>query len=155
MKLRNLAPFSVRKLLVETLILSKLDYSCVVFHPLPLFQLKRLQRVQNVWAGFVNGRYGLEEDCLKLGWLPIIERRQPHLLNSSFKALYFERWPDYIRLEKYTPTRTLRSSNETKLTVPLIKGTFQDSAAEIFNSLPVTIRNCTDFTTFKRKTRAH
>ena len=59
--------------------------------------------------------------------------------NSSFKALYFEHWPDYIRLEKYTPTRTLISSNKTKLTVPLIKGTFEDSAAEIFNSLPVTI----------------
>ena len=32
-KLRNLAPFCVRKLLVETSILSKLDYSCVVFNP--------------------------------------------------------------------------------------------------------------------------
>ena len=74
---------------------------------------------------------------------------------AHYRALYFEHWPDYIRLEKYTPTRTLRSSNETKLTVPLIKETFQDSAAEVFNSLPVTIRNCTDFTTFKRKARAH
>ncbi len=51
-KLRNLAPFHVRKLLMETLILSKLDYSCTVFHPLPSCQLKRLQRVQNVCAGF-------------------------------------------------------------------------------------------------------
>ena len=43
-------------------------------------------------------------------------------------------WPDFLRLEKYTPTRTIRSSNETKLTVPLIKGTFQDSAEEIFKA---------------------
>ena len=67
--LRNLAPFCVGKLLVETLILSKLDYSCIVFYPLPSYELKRLQRVQNVWAGYVYGRYAKEDDCLSLGWL--------------------------------------------------------------------------------------
>ena len=35
--LRNLTPFHVRKQLGESLILSKLDYSCVVFHPLQLY----------------------------------------------------------------------------------------------------------------------
>ena len=59
-KLRNLAPYHVRKMLMETLILSKLDYSCTVFHPFPLCQLKRLQRMQNVCAGFVHGRYAKE-----------------------------------------------------------------------------------------------
>ena len=130
-------------------------YSCAVFYPLPLYQLKHLQRVQNVCAGFVNGCYGHEEDCLKLGWLPIIEPRKLHLLDATFKALYFENWPDYIRLEKYIPTRTLRSSNEIKPIVPLIKGTFQDSAAETFNSLPATTRICTNFKTFKREARVH
>ena len=73
-KLRNLAPYHVRKMLMETLILSKLDYSCTVFHPLPLCQLKRLQQVQNVCAGFVHRRYVKEIDCLSLGWLPLKER---------------------------------------------------------------------------------
>ena len=48
-KLRNLAPFHVRKQLGESLILSKLDYPCVVFHPLQLYQQKQLQKVQNVF----------------------------------------------------------------------------------------------------------
>ena len=47
----NLAPFRVKKHLVESLILSKLDYASTVFYPLPLCQLKRLQRVQNVCVG--------------------------------------------------------------------------------------------------------
>ena len=51
--LRNLAPFHVKKQLEESLILSKLDYASTVFYPLPLCQLKRLQRVQNVCVGYV------------------------------------------------------------------------------------------------------
>ena len=43
-KLKNLTPFHVRKLqLVESLVLSKLDYACIVYHPLPDYQVKRLQ----------------------------------------------------------------------------------------------------------------
>ena len=34
-KLRNLAPFRVKKQLVESLILSKFDYAGTVFYPLP------------------------------------------------------------------------------------------------------------------------
>ena len=74
-KLRNPAPFRVKKQLVESLIPSKLDYASTVFYPLPVCQQKRLQRVQNVCAGYVLGRYAREDDCLQLGWLPLIERR--------------------------------------------------------------------------------
>ena len=49
LKLHDLALFCVKKQLVGSLILSKLDYASTVFYPLPLCQLKRLQRVQNVW----------------------------------------------------------------------------------------------------------
>ena len=48
LKLHDLALFCVKKQLVGSLILSKLDYASTVFYPLPLCQLKRLQRVQNV-----------------------------------------------------------------------------------------------------------
>ena len=154
-KLRNLAPLHVRKLLMETLILSKLDYCSAVFHPLPQHQVKRLQRIQNVCAGYVNGRYASERDCLDLGWLPIKERRDYCLLNLTFKALYFEHWPEYLRLQKYIPARTLRSSNEIKLQVPLEKGTFQESAAQIFNALPSDIRNIDDFNLFNLKVKTH
>ena len=47
-KLRNLAPFRVKKQMVESLILSKLDYASTVFYPLPLCQQKRLQRALSI-----------------------------------------------------------------------------------------------------------
>ena len=102
-KLRNLAPFHVRKQLGECLILSKLDYSCAVFHPLQLYQQKQLQKVQNVCASFVLGRYAREADSLQLGWLPVAERRQFQVLLSAFKALYFNNWPEYIKVDQYVP----------------------------------------------------
>jgi len=52
-RLKNLAPFRVRKHLAESLVLSKVNYACSVFHPLPTFQMKRLQRLQNACTGFV------------------------------------------------------------------------------------------------------
>ena len=36
-KLKNLAPFKVRKQLAETLILSKIDYNDTVSNPIPIF----------------------------------------------------------------------------------------------------------------------
>ena len=52
----KMAPYHIRKQLVECLVISKLDYAAAVFYPLPLYQLKRL-RVQNACTGFVMGRY--------------------------------------------------------------------------------------------------
>ena len=72
-KLKNIAPYSVRKQLVESLMLGKLNYNNAVFTPLPVYLIKRLQRVQQAAAGFVLGRYANEKDLLKLKWLPISE----------------------------------------------------------------------------------
>ena len=103
--IRNLAPFRLKKQLVESLILSKLDNASTVFYPLPMCRQKRLQRVQNVL-----GRYAREPDCLQLGWLPLIERRSYQLLQCVFKALYFDYWPQYLKLEQHIPARDLGSS---------------------------------------------
>ena len=53
-RLKNLAPFHVRKNLAESLVLSKVNYAYFVFHPLPAFQVKGLQRLQNAFAGCSN-----------------------------------------------------------------------------------------------------
>ncbi|XP_074638907.1 uncharacterized protein LOC141897282 [Acropora palmata] len=66
-KLRNLASFRVKKQLAESLILSKLDYASTVFYALPECQQKRLQKVQNVCAGYVLGRYAREAACSWVG----------------------------------------------------------------------------------------
>ena len=69
--------------------MSKLDYSDLVFYPLPQFLLGRLQRVQFAAARFVLGQYVKNfRDVRKIGWLPINQRRDLNLLKSCFKALH-------------------------------------------------------------------
>ena len=66
----------------------KLDYlyNDIVSHPIPEYLLKRLQHVHSA-ASFILGRYANKLDVLKLGWLPINERRENHLLYTLFLKL--------------------------------------------------------------------
>jgi hypothetical protein len=81
-------------------------------------------------------------DILNLGWLPIAERRDFNLSKLIFKALHEKQWPSYLTLEMYTPNRTLRSSSEHNLMVPLEEGTFQACCAKVYNNLPEEIKLC-------------
>ena len=71
-RLKNLAPFQVRKTLAESLVLAKIDYARTVFYLLPQYQLKRLQRLQNASAGFVLRKFAETNDLKYLNWLPLI-----------------------------------------------------------------------------------
>ena len=62
-------------------------------------------------------------------------------------------WPSYLKLEVRNHSRLLRSTSATTLTIPLITGTFQDSASRLFNILPDYIRNETDFSIFRSQTK--
>ena len=120
---------SHQKQLAESLILSKIYHNIVVYHPLPAFQQKKLQRVQ-------TNKYCRIGDVLSLGWLPIHEKTELELMRFAHKSIWDHSWPQYLRLELRTNNRLLRSSNAPLLMVPLETGTFQDCCAKIFNELP-------------------
>ena len=93
-------------------------------------------------------------DVVKIGWLPINERRDLNLLKSCFKALHSaETWPYYLKIIKQECPKELRSSNSTRLVVTTENGTSQDNASKLFNNLPGTIRNCKDYRTILRLSR--
>ncbi len=98
-KIKNVTPYNIRKQLVEMLVISKMDYCDIVYDPLPDYQLKRLQRVQNACASIINGKLSTIEDVIKLGWLPVRQRRDWHFLKAVHKALHQVTWPTYLRLE--------------------------------------------------------
>ena len=82
--------------------LSKLDYCDTVYYPLLDFQLKRFQRVQPVAATFaiVLSRYvNYINDIVKIGWLPVRQRRDFHVLKLAHKALHSPSWPSYVPLD--------------------------------------------------------
>ena len=88
-RLKRFTTFHLRKQLAELLVLSKLDYCNCLYGSLPAYLLKRLQKVQNSAAGFVNGRYSKAGDVVSIGWLLIKERIDSItvLPNLHFKLL--------------------------------------------------------------------
>ena len=80
-KVKHVAPYNLHKTLAESLVLSKLDYCDTVLYPLTNVGLKRLQKCQNAVGSFVLGKYVQDRENLeKIGWLPVKERRDLHLL---------------------------------------------------------------------------
>ena len=67
-KLENFVGYRLRKHLVESLVLSKLDHCDTVYYPLPEFQVKRFQRVHLIAASFFLIRYANNiNDIVKIG----------------------------------------------------------------------------------------
>ena len=98
-KIKNFTNYHHRKHLVESLILSCLDFN-IIFYPITDCLLKGLQRIQFAAASFVFGRYVNNIDSiLKLGRLPMKERREWHFLKAAHKAIYSHDWPRNLQLE--------------------------------------------------------
>ena len=83
-------------------------YACSVVHPLPAFQLQRLQRLQNACAGFVTRRFAGAEDAAKLNWLPVNTNVELNILNLAHKSLYDESFSEYLKLNLHKVSAYLR-----------------------------------------------
>ena len=142
---RNITTWHQRKMLMESLVLSKLMYGSVLLSDAVKYQLKRLQKVQNAAAGFVLKRYANTKDVTtELNWLPVAEIIDFTMAKTVHSALHNPNWPSYLRLSKVTnPNRELRSENfilhdiadKTRLA-----GTFEHEGAKCFNDLPLNIK---------------
>ena len=64
---KRLGDFKLRKNLVESLILSKIDYAIIIYgNNLPKCLSKRIQKLMNSRAGFVLNKYAKESDLISL-----------------------------------------------------------------------------------------
>ena len=91
------------------------------------------RKLTNKTASFVLSRY--VNDIVKTGWLPVRQRRDFHVLKLVHRALNSLSWPSYIPLDVVKHLQSLRSRAATRLIIPMERGTFQDSAAKLFNAL--------------------
>ena len=155
--IRRLTNFNTHKTLAETLILSKLDFSNVILKDCPSYLVKRMQKVQNATAGYVLGHYSNETDVKKLKWLSIKSRIDFNITKMAFKSLYLPTWPEYLTVERYEPSRDLRSNfrSEGLLKRNYQQKTFADQAALVFNELPKNIRTEESFNKFYTAAKKH
>ena len=125
----------------------------------------RLQRLQN-WAAriiFIVDRRHESSPLLKcLHWLPVKQRITYKLLLYVYKALNGLA-PMYISncLKLYVPKRNLRSSSNCLcLDYPITRNkagdrSFTVYASKLWNNLPMTLRNCTSVSAFKKALTTH
>ena len=145
--------------LVCALVFSRLDYCNSILAGLPKDQICRLQRVQNCAARLVL-RKGKREHITplleQLHWLPVQFRIHFKLAVLAYR--FFDgSLPSYLsnNLTAYTPSRSLRSSAQKLLRIPLFKTktvgerSFSYCAPAIWNSLPLSLRSSQTLPQFK------
>ena len=137
------------EILIHAFITSRIDYCNSLLPGLPQHLLEKLQHVQNFAARLLpyTKKHGHISPILKeLHWLPVKFRIEFKILILTFKA-YHEIGPKYLTdsLIKYTPSRSLRSTNKELLVVP------KYNLETYGNNLPVDIRTTACLSSFKTR----
>ena len=155
-------------LLIQTPVISKLDYCNSLLSGLPACTLKPLQLIQNAAARLVfnQPKFSHVSPLLRsLHWLPVAARTEYKTLMLAFKALKGIA-PPYLQslIKPYNPPRALRSANKGLLDEPSLKTDGQRStrprrfallAPHLWNSLPVALRTTDSLPRFRRDLKTH
>ena len=84
-RLKNLSLFPIKKNLAQTLVLSKLFYNDIVYHPLTEYHMKRLQKVPKSRRQ-VLGRCASMEDIIIIIIKTLFKTRRNHQYLQSYKS---------------------------------------------------------------------
>ncbi|XP_057211858.1 uncharacterized protein LOC130567637 [Triplophysa rosa] len=163
--IRKIRPFlseHASQLLVQALVISRLDYCNSLLAGLPTDAVKPLQMIQNAAARIVFNqpkRTHLTPLLISLHWLPVAARIKFKSLTLAFRTITANS-PIYLNsvLQVYIPSCHLRSENEQRLVVPSQRGTkslaktFTYSVPLWWNELPASIQTAASFTSFSKHT---
>jgi hypothetical protein len=164
-QIRKFLTEDATKTLVQSAVMSRLDYGNALLIGLPKTQLNRLQRVQNAAARLVKKipkSSHITPVMQNLHWLPIHSRVQFKVLLNVFKGIHGQS-PAYLMdlLNRYTPRRSLRSMNKHTLMVPRTKlrkygdRAFSHIGPALWNSLPEHVKDATSTPSFKTLLKTH
>ncbi len=123
--IRKISPFLTEhaaQLLVQALVISRLDYCNALLAGLPSNTIKPLQMIQNTAARLVFSepkRAHVTPLFVSLHWLPVAARIQFKTLMLAYRTTTGSA-PTYFHslLRIYIPSRSLRSASEWRLVVP-------------------------------------
>ncbi len=150
------------QLLVQALVISRLDYCNALLAGLPSCTIKPLQMIQNAAARLVFKRAHVTPLFISLHWLPVASRIKFKTLMLAYRTTTASA-PAYFHwlIRVYIPSKSLRSTSERHLVVPSQRGsksfsrTFSFPVPGWWNDLPTPIQNAESLTIFKRQLKTH
>ncbi len=153
------------QLLVQALVISRLDYCNALLTGLPSNTIKPLQMIQNAAAQLVFNepkRAHVSPLFVSLHWLPVAARIKFKTLMLAYRTTTGSA-PPYFQslLQIYIPSRNLRSASERRLVVPSQRGSKSLSRTFLFtipgwlNDFPTPIRNAGSLSIFKQQLKTH
>ena len=157
-KIRSLLTYKNLKTIVNSLVVSCIDYCNVMYYGINQDLLTQLQRIQNAASKIVMGKFKydhVENDLRILHWLPIRKRiifKIALLVYKSLKGLA----PCYIQdMFCY-----VSHGESFRLNIPTVKTKIGSRALsvigpKVFNSLPKSIRNADTIEIFKRDLKTY
>ena len=161
-KIREYVNVETCKMLVNSLVLSQLDYCNALYSGLPNSLLSRLQKVQNTAARLtlrVKRSAHITPVLMELHWLPVEYRVKFKILLQTFKVVngYSPFYPTSL-LSKLVPSRVLRSSDADLLSIPRTLSKFGDrkfsvNGPRFWNALPQYIKDASNVSQFKKLLR--
>ncbi len=166
--IRKIRPFlseHATQLLVQALVLSRLDYCNALLAGLPTNSIKPLQLIQSATARLIFNepkRTHVTPLFINLHWLPIAARIKLKALMFAYKTTSGSA-PLYLNsiLQTYVPSRSLRSASERRIIVPSHRGTkslsqtFSLTVPTWWNDLPNSIRAAESLAIFKKWLKTH
>ena len=166
-KIRVIRPYLTEEathILIQTLILSRIDYCNSLLIGISNVLLNKLQLVQNACARVIKNlkKYDRVSDARKaLHWLPIEQRIEYKVALLVFKSLHRNE-PGYLKelLVRKHSHRPTRSHNQNLLEIPKTKlcigqRSFSFSGPKIWNSLPANLRSCNSVDSFKKNLKTY
>ena len=164
-RIRHLIDEGTCKMIVQALVISKLDYGNSLLLGSAEYELDKLQKIQNLSCWFICNlsKYDHVTDHMKeLHWLRIRERITYKVARLAFHC-YTDMAPAYLReiLPSSHGRTSLRSGSNNTMPVMRSKlstvhsSSFSSMAPRIWNRLPSEIRSEKNIVSFKTKLKTH
>ena len=157
-RIRHLLPTKACEQLVHAFVFAKLDYGNALLYGLPKKTLHKLQLIQNSAARVVQRvpkREHITPVLKSLHWLPIVARIDFKIALLTYKILHGA-GPAYLGdlIRAHEPPRDLRTSSQLLLQHPprnADRRSFRSAAPEVWNALPLCVREAENNVSFKRQ----
>ena len=162
-KIRKYLTISSSKSLIQSLVISHIDYMNCLLYSIPEQTIVRLQKIQNMCVRTIFNlrKFDHITECMKqLHWLPIKFRIIYKILTLVFKCIH-KSAPNYLcEMIIFNNNRYCTRSSGITLIVPRTSTRWGDRAFSVcgprlWNNLPLGIRNIGSFSSFQKSIKTH